>query len=258
MTQALRVFLTGASSGIGEALAWHYAQHGAVLGLVARNADTLNALASRLPGSGHVVLVADVGDLASVQEAAREFTARHGTPDIVIANAGISVGILTEDAADFPVFESILRTNVLGLMASFQPFVDAMRARGEGRLVGVASVAGIRGLPGSGAYSASKAAAIKYLEALRVELRGSGVAVLTIAPGYIRTPMTAVNPYRMPFILDADVAARRFARAIDRRASYAVIPWQMGIVARLLALLPNFLFDRLFAGAKRKPRRLPT
>jgi short-subunit dehydrogenase len=150
----------------------------------------------------------------------------------------------------------VLRTNVLGMVATFQPFVAPMRERGAGRLVGIASVAGIRGLPGAGAYSASKAAVIAYLESLRVELHGSGVKVVTIAPGYIETPMTAVNDYPMPFMLPADEAARRFARAIDAGTGYTVIPWQMGVVAKLLRLLPNPLFDRIFARAGRKPRGL--
>ena len=142
------------------------------------------------------------------------------------------------------------------MVHTFHPFLDAMRQAGTGRLVGIASVAGIRGLPGAGAYSASKAAAIAYLESLRVELRGSGVRVVTLAPGYIATPMTAVNPYAMPFLLPADAAARRFARAIDAGTSYAVIPWQMAIVAKLLRLLPNAVFDAFFARATRKPRGL--
>lgn len=254
----LKVFLTGASSGIGEALARQYAAQGAVLGLVARRADKLGDLVASLPGEGHMALSADVADLPAMQQAAAAFIARHGVPDVVIANAGISVGVLTEHAEDFPVFEAVLRTNVLGMFATFHPFVAAMRSRGSGRLVGIASVAGVRGLPGGSAYSASKAAAVKYLEALRVELRSSGVKVVTIAPGYIRTPLTAMNPYRMPFIIDADDAAQRFARAIERGVSYTVIPWRMGLVARLLALAPNWLFDRVFAKAKHKPRKLPT
>jgi len=205
-----------------------------------------------------MALSADVADLPAMKAAADTFVARHGLPDIVIANAGISVGVLTEHAEDLDVFEAVLRTNVLGMFATFHPFVAPMCARGAGRLVGIASVAGVRGLPGGSAYSASKAAAVKYLEALRVEMRASGVQVVTIAPGYIRTPLTAVNPYKMPFILDADVAAQRFARAIERGTSYTVIPWQMGLVARLLAIAPNWLFDRVFAKAKHKPRKLPT
>lgn len=250
-----RVFITGASSGIGAALARHYAARGAVLGLVARRRDALAALVSSLPGE-HAIYVADVADGPALQAAAADFVARFGLPDVVIANAGVSVGTLTEEADDLPAFERVMRTNVLGMVATFQPFAAPMRARGSGRLVGIASVAGIRGLPGAGAYSASKAAAIAYLESLRVELHGSGVRVVTIAPGYIETPMTAVNRYPMPFMLSVDEAARRFVRAIDAGVTYTVIPWQMGVVARLLRLLPNWIFDAAFARAGRKPRGL--
>ena len=199
----------------------------------------------------------DVADAAALGDAASDFIARFGPPDVVIANAGVSVGTLTEMADDLIAFERVLRTNVLGMVATFQPFVAPLRARGQGRLVGIASVAGIRGLPGAGAYSASKAAVIAYLESLRVELHGTGVKVVTIAPGYIETPMTSVNTYPMPFLLPADQAAVRFARAIEAGVSYTVIPWQMGVVGKLLRLLPNPLFDRLFARAGRKPRGLP-
>lgn len=251
----MRVFLTGASSGIGAALARHCSAAGATLGLAARRRDRLAALAAELPGA-HSWYVLDVADAAALQAAAADFIARWGCPDLVVANAGISVGTLAEEAADLPAFHRVFATNVFGMAHTFQPFIAAMKARGSGCLAGIASVAGIRGLPGAGAYSASKAAAIAYLEALRVELRGSGVKVVTIAPGYVATPMTAANPYPMPFLLTADEAARRFARAIERGASYRVIPWQMGVVAKLLRLLPNPAFDALFARASRKPRGL--
>jgi short-subunit dehydrogenase len=140
------------------------------------------------------------------------------------------------------------------MVHTFQPFVAAMTQAGQGRLVGIASVAGIRGLPGAGAYSASKAAAISYLESLRVELRGSGVNVVTLAPGYIATAMTAQNPYPMPFLMPVDAAARSMVRAIDRGARFAVMPWQMGVVATALKWLPRPLFDLFFARAGRKPR----
>ncbi len=251
-----RVFITGASSGIGAALARYYAARGAVLGLVARRRAALQELLATLPGE-HAVYTVDVADEAGLRQAAADFSARFGVPDVVVANAGVSVGTLTEEEGDLRAFERVMRTNVLGMVATFQPFVAPMRARGSGRLVGIASVAGIRGLPGAGAYSASKAAVIAYLESLRVELHGSGVKVVTIAPGYIETPMTAVNRYPMPFMLPADDAARRFVRAIDAGAGYVVIPWQMGVVAKLLRLLPNPIFDRVFARAGRKPRGLP-
>jgi len=250
-----RVVITGASSGLGAALAAHYAARGAQLGLVARRADVLATVAGRLPGTP-ATYVADVADARAMAAAAGDFMARFGVPDIVIANAGVSVGTLTEHAEDTEVFHRVVRTNVVGLAATFQAFVAPMREAGRGRLVGIASVAGMRGLPGAGAYSASKAAAITYLEALRIELRASGVRVVTVCPGYIATPMTAVNRYRMPFILPADVAARRIARVIDGGRRYAVVPWQMAVVARVMRLLPNALYDRLFTRAGRKPRGL--
>ncbi len=223
------------------------------MGLVARRADRLRSLAASLPASTEIH-EADVRDIAAMRQAAEDFMARQGVPDIVIGNAGISRGTLTELEDDAEVFRDTLETNVIGLVHTFHPFIDPMRANGRGTLVGIASVAGIRGLPGASAYSASKAAAIGYLEALRVELHGSGVRVATLCPGFIETPMTAKNPYPMPFILGVDDAARRIARAIDSGTSYRVIPWQMAIVGKLLRLLPNVLYDSLLAGRARKPR----
>lgn len=252
----LRVFVTGASSGIGAALARHYAAEGAILGLAARRAEALAALAATLPGE-HAVYALDVADAPALAAAAADFVGRFGAPDVVIANAGVSAGTLTEYGEDLAVFRRIMDTNVYGMAATFAPFIAPMLAAGDvgrRRLVGIASVAGIRGLPGAEAYSASKAAAIAYLESLRLEMRPRGLKVVTIAPGYIETPMTAVNPYPMPFLLPADAAARRFAAAIARGASYTVIPWPMGVVAKILRLLPNGLYDRLFVGAPRKPR----
>ncbi len=250
----MRVFLTGASSGIGAALARHYGARGATLGLVARREEALGEI-GRAAGFVFEAYACDVKESAPLRAAAQDFIGRHGVPDLVIANAGISHGTLTEHAEDARTFAEILEVNVMGMVHTFQPFVEPMRERHGGRLAGIASVAGFRGLPGAGAYSASKAAAIRYLEALRVELRGTGIGVTTICPGYVASPMTARNPYPMPFLLEADEAARRIARAIDAGRSFAVIPWQMAIVARLLAILPNALFDRLASRSGRKPRK---
>ncbi|HRH14276.1 MAG TPA: SDR family oxidoreductase [Azonexus sp.] len=253
---ALKVFITGAWSGIGEALAVHYAGNGAILGLVARRAGFLEALKQSL-GASHATYALDVCDAPALRAAAEDFIVRFGAPDIVIANAGLSAGTLTERAEDLDAFRRIMDTNVFGMAATFSPFIAAMKAAGgEKRLVGIASVAGIRGLAGAEAYSASKAAAIAYLESLRLEMLPYGIAVVTIAPGYIKTPMTAVNRYKMPFLLAADKAAARFARAIERGVTYTVIPWQMGFVAKFLRILPNWLYDRLFKRAPRKPRDL--
>jgi short-subunit dehydrogenase len=227
-----------------------------VLGLLARRKGALDELARTLGVRG-TTYAADVGDPTAVQAAAADFVARHGLPDVVIANAGVSAGTAGGEAEDLATLERILRTNVVGLAASLQPFVEPMRARGAGILAGIASVAGFRGLPGAGAYSGSKAAAIAWLESLRVELTGSGVAVVTLCPGYIDTPMTRVNRYPMPFILPVDEGARRMARAIDARRSWAVVPWQMAIAGGLLRRLPNWLYDRALRRAPRKPRKLP-
>lgn len=250
----LRVFITGASTGIGEALARHYAAQGAILGLVARRQGLLEELAASLT-TQTACYGLDVRDAEALSNAAQDFMTRFGTPDIVIANAGVSRGTLTEHEEDAEAFKAIMDINVLGMLHTFQAFVPAMKEAGKGSLVGIASVAGIRGLPGAGAYSASKAAAISYLESLRVEMLRYGIAVTTIAPGYIRTPMTDVNTYRMPFLMDADVAARKFAHAISKKRRFVVIPWQMGVVARLMKLIPAFLWDRLAKDAPHKPRR---
>ena len=254
---SLNVFITGASSGIGEALAVYYAGQGARLGLAGRRGEVLAELDRRL-GGGHACYALDVADAPALHAAATDFIERFGVPDIVIASAGVSAGTLTECEEDLSAFRRIMDINVFGMAATFAPFIPAMKAAGgEGRrLVGLASVAGIRGLPGAEAYSASKAAAIAYLESLRLEMRPAGIKVVTIAPGYIETPMTAMNPYRMPFLMPAAQAAERFASAIARGTSYTVIPWQMGVVAKLLRLLPNPLYDLLFTNAPRKPRGL--
>ncbi|MBL8428923.1 MAG: SDR family oxidoreductase [Dechloromonas sp.] len=255
----LKVFITGASSGIGEALAVYYAEQGATLALVARRREVIDVLNQRL-GGRHACYALDVSHAPALHEAATDFITRFGAPDIIVANAGVSAGTLTEFEQDLDVFRRVMDTNVFGMAATFAPFIPAMKAAGERRnvqrLVGIASVAGIRGLPGAEAYSASKAAAISYLESLRLEMRPYGIKVVTIAPGYIETPMTDVNGYKMPFLLPVDVAAKRFADAIERGVTYTVIPWQMGLVAKVLRALPNWLYDRLFTSAPRKPRGL--
>lgn len=226
----------------------------AVVGLVGRRRDALEALVARMPPGSAVPYALDVTDRVALHAAAADFVARHGAPDVVIANAGINGPTLTGVPGDDASFEHILRTNVVGVFDTFAPFVASMRARGSGALVGIASVAGVRGMPSLGGYCASKAAVIAYLESLRLELRDSGVHVVTIAPGYVRTPMTARNRYPMPFLIDADTFAARAVDAIARGRSFAVIPWPMGWVARLLRLLPNPVFDAVFARAPHKPR----
>jgi hypothetical protein len=255
-TPAPLVFITGASSGIGQALAARFHAAGWRLALVARRGAELQAWidAQGYDAQRAAAYAADVRDIASLGSAARACIAAQGVPDVVIANAGISVGMDTAQAADLDVMRATLETNLLGVAATFQPFLQPMHARGAGTLVGVASVAAIRGLPGHGAYCASKAGVVAYCESLRGECRGSGVRVVTLVPGYIDTPLTQRNRYGMPFLMPADAFADRAFDAIAAGASYRVIPWQMGVVAKLLRLLPNPVFDRLLAGRPRKAR----
>jgi short-subunit dehydrogenase len=251
------IFITGASSGIGQALAVRYAAAGWRLALVARRSAELEAWvqAQGLDGARAAVYGADVSQPDSIVGAAEDCIARQGLPDVVVANAGISVGMDTGERADLDVMRETFAVNTVGVAATFHPFLRRMRQRGSGTLVGVASVAAIRGLPGHGAYCASKAAVVAYCESLRGETRGTGVRVVTLLPGFIATPLTAKNPYAMPFLMPAGRFAERAFDAISAGASYRVIPWQMGVVAKLLRLLPNALYDRAMAGRGRKPRR---
>ncbi|MBL7091563.1 SDR family oxidoreductase [Acidovorax sp.] len=251
------VFITGASSGIGQALAQRYHQAGFSLALVARRTSEVKTWASAqgISPESYEIYSADVSVTDSIVAAGRECIARQGVPDVVIANAGISVGMDTAVRDDIDVMARTFATNNIGMAATFQPFVDAMVQRGSGTLVGIGSVAGIRGLPGHGAYCASKAAVISYCESLRGELRPHGVRVVTVSPGYIDTPLTQQNRYSMPFLMQpADFADRAF-RTIQAGVSYRVIPWQMGVVAKLLRMLPNPLFDKVLAGRPRKRRQ---
>jgi short-subunit dehydrogenase len=252
-THAKLVVISGATSGIGLALARHYLNQGATVAALARRGELLQTLAADFPDKVYCYAL-DVRDAVALQNAAQDFILRAGVPDIVIANAGVSCGTLTEYAEDIDAFQQVIDINVLGIVKTFQPFLQSIREAKKGTLVGIASVAGFRGLPGAGAYCASKAAAITYLESLRVELKDSGVQVVTICPGYIKTPMTDLNPYPMPFILEPDIAAKRMAKAIDSGKSFTVIPWQMGLVGNIMKMLPNWLYDLVFMKAPHKPR----
>lgn len=248
------VLITGASSGLGAALARAYAARGQRVVLIGRRADALHATAAQCESRAQVRAV-DVRDQAAWGAAAQSLLAELGCPEVVIANAGISHGVDLRRAEDLAIAADIMDTNWRAALATLTPFIAPMQQRGHGTLVGIASVAGVRGLPGHAAYSASKAALIRSLESLRVELRGSGVKVVTISPGYVATPMTAGNPFPMPFLLDADTFARRALRAIDRGRAYATIPWQMALVSKLLHVLPRQVYDAALARAGRKPRR---
>ncbi len=250
------IFITGASSGIGQALAWRFYQAGYSLALVARRTDDIQAWAQSqgLATARYKVYGADVSNIDSIVTASQRCLQQQGVPDVVVANAGISIGMDTAIRDDLEVMARTFATNNTGMAATFHAFITPMVQRGSGQLVGVASAAGIRGLPGHGAYCASKAAVIGYCESLRGELRPSGVKVVTICPGYIDTPLTQKNRYGMPFLMPAKAFADKAFDAIEAGTSYRVIPWQMGWVTKLLRVLPNAVFDRALAGRPRKHR----
>ena len=250
------IFITGASSGIGQALALRFYQSGYVLALVARRTAEMQAWA-RQQGwdmGRYEIYGADVAVTEEILAVGQQCLQLQGVPDIVVANAGISQGVNTAIREDLQAMARTFAVNNIGLAASFHPFITPMVQRGSGTLVGMGSVAGIRGLPGHGAYCASKAAVISYCESLRGELRGSGVKVVTICPGYVDTPLTRKNAYPMPFLMDAADFAAKAVKAIEAGTTYQTIPWQMAWVSKLLRLVPNALFDKLVQGQPRKHR----
>jgi short-subunit dehydrogenase len=249
-------FITGASSGIGQALAWHFYQSGYSLALVARRTEEIEKWSTEkgIDRCRCHIYGADVSVIDSIVSAGERCLQNQGVPDVVIASAGFSVGVDSTHREDLDVMARSFATNNVGVAATFHPFIRAMVQRGSGALVGIGSVHGIRGMPGHGAYCPSKAALISYCESLRGELRSSGVKVVTVCPGYIDTPLTRNNSYSMPFLMSPQAFAEQAFAAIESGDSYRVIPWQMGVVAKLLRLLPNAMFDRLFAGRPRKAR----
>ena len=254
------VFITGASSGIGQALAWRFHQAGYKLALAARRTSEVeNWVSPRgISKDSYQIYSADVSDPSSIVAAGNRCLVQQGVPDVVIAAAGISIGVDTADRGDLDVMTQTFATNNVGTAATFHPFLAGMTARQSGALVGIGSVNGIRGFAGHGANCPSKAALISYCECLRLELAASGVKVVTICPGYVSTPLTAKNQYSMPFLMTPEDFANQAFKTIEAGVSYRVIPWQMGVVAKLLRLLPNPIFDRAFAGRARKPRRAPS
>lgn len=258
------VFITGASSGIGQALALRYHRAGWRLALAARRISDMQAWLTEQGIAADVARCyhADVCQTESIIAAAQNCIDSQGVPDVVIANAGISIGMDTRIKEDLAVLEQVMATNVQGMAATFHPFIQPMQDRaakfsspqGPGTLVGIASVAGIRGMPGHAAYCASKAAAISYCESLRGELKSNGFKVVTLAPGYIQTPLTAKNKFPMPFLMTAENFADVAFETIQRGTSFRVIPAPMAWVARILRALPDAVFDRAFKNQPRKHR----
>ncbi|RMG21237.1 MAG: SDR family NAD(P)-dependent oxidoreductase [Deltaproteobacteria bacterium] len=236
--------VTGASSGLGAGLARRLAERGVHVFALARRAEKLEALREEA-GDTIEPVVADVRDTAALVETMREIDARCGGVDLVIANAGIGgmrrATKLTWEEWVAPVLE----VNVLGAFATLTALLPRMVERDRGHLVGVSSIAAMRGLPGTGAYSASKAALSTFLETLRVDLKGTGLSVTTIEPGFVRTPLTEGNPRPMPFLMDLEPAVDAMVRAIERKEALCTFPWQLSTVGKVGRLVPRFVYERL-------------
>ncbi|MBV8667058.1 MAG: SDR family NAD(P)-dependent oxidoreductase [Burkholderiaceae bacterium] len=232
----MNVFITGASSGLGEGMARRYAVPGAVIGLCARRANLLEDLAKAIEAKGAraIVYAVDVADTATMQQTAEAFiTACGGQVDLVIANAGIGIPHRTLQGESEPIAK-LMRVNVIGVTNTVVPFVPAMVKRGSGTLVAVSSMAGHRGLPGRAAYSSSKAAARVFMDALRLDLHGTGVHAMTLCPGFVRTPLTAVLDNKLPFLIDCEDAVTLMVDAIAARKKTYSFPWQMRVLGFVL------------------------
>jgi len=246
------VFLTGASSGIGEALALAIAKRGAALGLVARRRELLDDLADRCRKFDIKVRVfpLDVTDEEALYEAADEMRAEFGRIDILIANAGIG-GNDEETRAYTPrAVRKVIDTNLIGAVNAVHAVAPQMAERGSGHLVAISSLAGFRGLPKSAAYSASKAGMTAFFESVRLDLKHSGVDVTIIQPGFIRTPLTSGRTNKMPFLMELDDAIPLFLKAIEKKKKFAAFPWQLATLVRAGKIMPAWLYDRIAGRAR--------
>ena len=247
--------LTCACGGLGQALARELFAQGSKVALLGMNLSALSELAALAP-ERCAVYVLDVSDSAVMQEVAEDWISHAGLPDLVIANAGVAGGFDSAQANDLAVMRRMLEINLLGPATTFQPFIKALQTQPQARcaLVGVASIAGWRGMPGNGAYCASKGGLIRYLQSLRAEMRGSRISVHTVSPGYLRTPLTAGNRFAMPGLMDAHPAARALLQAVAKGREQIVLPRRIGWLSRLLDCLPDALHDRVLRNQPRKPR----
>ncbi|MFV0388810.1 MAG: SDR family NAD(P)-dependent oxidoreductase [Pyrinomonadaceae bacterium] len=246
------IFLTGASSGIGEALALECARRGAIVGLFARREELLNELQLQIESAGGAakVFVGDVTDEEIVFDAAEQLRAEFGKIDILIANAGIAGG--NTDARTYvpQAVKKVIDVNLMGAINAVGAVLPEMINHNQGQIVAISSLAGFRGLPRSGAYSASKAAMTNYFESLRLDVRDKDISVTIIQPGFIKTPLTAARENRMPFLMELCDALPHFMNAIERKKCFAAFPWQLATVVRVARCFPCRLYDRIAGGVK--------
>ncbi|CAN5347375.1 SDR family oxidoreductase [soil metagenome] len=246
------VLITGASSGIGEALAVALARKGAKLGLLARRKALLKRLAAECEAAGGTarVFACDVTDEHAVLDAADEFFAEFNRIDILIANAGISGNDAETRALNPIAVRKVIDINLMGAVNSVHAVLPRMLERGSGQIVAVSSLAGFRGLPKSAAYSASKAGMTAFFESVRLDVKHSGVDVTIIQPGFIRTPLTSGRSNKMPFLMDLDAAIPLFIKAIEKKKKFAAFPWQLATIVRAGKFMPAWVYDRIAGRAR--------
>jgi short-subunit dehydrogenase len=255
MTFAQQVaVITGASSGIGRELAKVLAAEGCKVGLIARRKEQLDALADQIRKSGGTaeIAAADVGDRAQIQGATAEIRRQLGPIDLLIANAGVGMPTLL-DPVNIADVERMIRVNLLGTIYAIEAALPEMLQRRKGHLAAVSSLSAYKGLPGESGYCSSKAAVNSYMEGLRIHLRDKGIAVTTICPGFVRTPMTEINKFHMPWLLEADEAARRIVRALARRRKVYNFPWQTTLLMKLTRWLPDWVLFRMMQNYNENP-----
>lgn len=246
------IFLTGASSGIGEGLALAFAKKGAVLGLVARREELLRELAERCEKAGGVARAypADVTDPSAIEEAVQEFIHEFSTIDVMIANAGM--GGNDEATRNYHPMsvQRVVDVNLMGAVNVVHAVLPKMLEQGHGQLVAISSLAGFRGLPKSAAYSASKAGMTAFFESVRLDVKHKGISVTIIQPGFIRTPLTAGRANKMPFLMELDDAIPLFIKAIEKKKRFAAFPWQLATIVRAGKLMPAWMYDRIAGKAR--------
>jgi NADP-dependent 3-hydroxy acid dehydrogenase YdfG len=246
------VLLTGASSGIGEALALEMAKRGAILGLLARRESLLRALVAKCERLGTAAreFPCDITDEIAVSDAAEKLKNEFGKIDILIANAGIGGGAKHAKDLKPSDFRRVIDTNLVGAMNSVSAVLPFMLEKGSGQLVAISSLAGSRGLPKSAAYCASKAGMTAYFESVRLDVKHKGVAVTIIQPGFIKTPLTSGRTNKMPFLMELHESIPYFLRAIEKRKKFAAFPWQLATIVRAGRCFPAWLYDKIASGAK--------
>ncbi len=247
-----RVFLTGASSGIGEALAIALAKKGAVLALLARRRELLDKLKRECEKAGGTarVYAVDVTDEDAVQAAVDEFLLEFEHVDILIANAGIGGNNKETRSLQPLAVKKVVEINLLGAVNSVHAVLPHMLKHGRGHLVAISSLAGFRGLPKSAAYSASKAGMTAFFESVRLDVKHQGIDVTIIQPGFIKTPLTSGRDAKMPFLMELNDAVPLFIKAIEKKKRFAAFPWQLATVVRAGKFMPSWLYDRIAGRAR--------